>query len=60
MLLCREDLTAALQEQLQMYDHEMENMREQLRVKEAEHEEDILRLKSQMTAEQRCTFDKFR
>ncbi|XP_013398857.1 protein fantom isoform X2 [Lingula anatina] len=42
-------------EQINIYEQDIEFLREQLRVKEAEFEEDLLRIKQQMSAEQRVT-----
>ncbi|XP_021379190.1 protein fantom-like isoform X5 [Mizuhopecten yessoensis] len=51
----KDDHIAQLQEQMEMYEMEVENMRQQLRLKEAEHEEDLVKIKQQITAEQRVT-----
>ncbi|XP_069113817.1 protein fantom-like isoform X2 [Argopecten irradians] len=51
----KDDQIAQLQEQMEMYEIEVENMRQQLKLKEAEHEEDLVKIKQQITAEQRVT-----
>ncbi|XP_060079479.1 protein fantom-like isoform X2 [Ylistrum balloti] len=51
----KDDQIAQLHEQMEMYEIEIENMRQQLRLKEAEHEEDLVKIKQQITAEQRVT-----
>ncbi|KAJ8302489.1 LOW QUALITY PROTEIN: hypothetical protein KUTeg_018885 [Tegillarca granosa] len=44
-----------LQEQLNMYEMEMENMKQQLKLRETEYEGDLVKIKQQITAEQRVT-----
>ncbi|XP_053402324.1 protein fantom-like isoform X7 [Mercenaria mercenaria] len=48
-----ENLVAQQQEQLNMYELEMRQLREQVHLKEKEYEEDLTKIKHQITAEQR-------
>ncbi|KAL8619480.1 hypothetical protein ACOMHN_011831 [Nucella lapillus] len=44
---------AQLHEQLNLYEMEIENLKEQNRLREAEYEEDLIKIKTQITSEQR-------
>ena len=49
----KDDIIAQLQEQVEMYDQEMENLRQQMKLRDAGYEEDLVKIKQQMTAEHR-------
>ncbi|XP_062566792.1 protein fantom-like [Saccostrea cucullata] len=51
----KNDQIAQLHEQLNMCEMEIENLRQQIKVKESDYEEDLLKIKQQITAEQRAT-----
>lgn len=42
-----------MREQIHVYEMEIENLKEQLKLREAEYEEDILKIKQQITSEQK-------
>ncbi|XP_035828549.1 protein fantom isoform X2 [Aplysia californica] len=48
-----EDYLASMREQNQMYEMQIEELKEQLKLKESEYEEDILKIKQQITSEQK-------
>ncbi|RUS82637.1 hypothetical protein EGW08_009590 [Elysia chlorotica] len=48
-----EDQVASLREQINMYEMEIENLREQAKLREAGYNEDILAIKRKMTSEQK-------
>ncbi|XP_076449555.1 protein fantom-like isoform X2 [Babylonia areolata] len=48
-----QDTIAQLNEQLNLYEMEIENLKEQNRLREAEYEEDLIKIKTQITSEQR-------
>ena len=43
----------SMREQNQMYEMQIENLKEQLKLRESEYEEDILKIKQQITSEQK-------
>lgn len=49
----KDDIISQLQEQIEMYDQEMENMKQQMKLREAGYEEDLVKIKQQITAEHR-------
>ncbi|XP_022337426.2 protein fantom-like isoform X1 [Crassostrea virginica] len=51
----KDDQIAQLHEQLNMCDIEIENLRQQVKMKESDYEEDLFKIKQQITAEQRAT-----
>ena len=52
-LLNSEQMIGELQENINIYEQDMAMLREQMRVREAEYEEDILKIKQQLTQGQR-------
>ncbi|XP_048736763.2 protein fantom-like isoform X2 [Ostrea edulis] len=51
----KDDHIAQLHEQLNMCEMEIENLRQQIKMKDSDYEEDLLKIKQQITAEQRAT-----
>uniref|UniRef100_K1QMS1 Protein fantom n=1 Tax=Magallana gigas TaxID=29159 RepID=K1QMS1_MAGGI len=51
----KDDQIAQLNEHLNMCEIEIENLRQQIKMKESDYEEDLLKIKQQITAEQRAT-----
>ncbi|KAK3603408.1 hypothetical protein CHS0354_009388 [Potamilus streckersoni] len=50
-----EEMLHQQQEQMNMYEQEIAHLKEQLRLKDADYEEDLAKIKQQMTAEQRIS-----
>ncbi|BFZ12751.1 hypothetical protein BsWGS_15789 [Bradybaena similaris] len=48
-----DDINASMREQIHVYEMEIETLKEQLKLREAEYEEDILKIKQQITSEQK-------
>ena len=51
--VCREQIIAELNENINLYEQDIAQMREQMRVRETEYEEDILKIKQQLSQGQR-------
>ena len=49
----REEQLLSMKEQHQMNEMQIENLKEQLKLRESEYEEDILKIKQQITSEQK-------
>ena len=49
----RENTVAQKQEQINLYELEIRQLKEQIHLKEKEYDEDIMKIKHQITAEQR-------
>ena len=52
-LISREQIIAELNENINLYEQDIAQMREQMRVRETEYEEDILKIKQQLSQGQR-------